>query len=160
MERTHLILDLLKSQPASLQYERTMFISYLDDEIMVARDETGAPDIMYRIPMQEAQKLTGGGPMGTNDPFEDAAQAIEDAVEDTGNAVIGMMERASEDFNAAMSSAEAAAKSMEDSVKSMEETAKSVVEGTSEDSLLDSKGKEDSEEDTSTSPTKQTPKKK
>jgi len=35
--------------PASLQYDRRMYISYLDDDLMIARDETGAPDVLYRI---------------------------------------------------------------------------------------------------------------
>lgn len=39
----------LSLQPASLQYERRMYISYLDDDLMIARDETGAPDVLYRI---------------------------------------------------------------------------------------------------------------
>lgn len=35
-------------QPKPLQYERTVYITYLDEDLMIARDETGSPDILVR----------------------------------------------------------------------------------------------------------------
>merc|ERR1712046_151818 len=35
--------------PEALRYERLLFITYVDEELMVVRDETGAPDILRRI---------------------------------------------------------------------------------------------------------------
>merc|ERR1712046_437477 len=34
--------------PEALRYERLLFITYVDEELMVVRDETGAPDILKR----------------------------------------------------------------------------------------------------------------
>ncbi|CAN0114515.1 unnamed protein product [Ectocarpus sp. 12 AP-2014] len=34
--------------PARIQPRRTLYITYLDDDIMIARDDTGAPDLLVR----------------------------------------------------------------------------------------------------------------
>ncbi|CAM9221909.1 unnamed protein product, partial [Hapterophycus canaliculatus] len=34
--------------PARIQPRRTLYITYLDDDIMIARDDTGAPDLLIR----------------------------------------------------------------------------------------------------------------
>merc|ERR1712046_498744 len=34
--------------PEALRYERLLFITYVDEELMVVRDETGAADILRR----------------------------------------------------------------------------------------------------------------
>jgi hypothetical protein len=35
-------------QPELLKWERLLFVTYLDMNVMVVRDETGAPDILVR----------------------------------------------------------------------------------------------------------------
>ncbi|KAG0630448.1 hypothetical protein M758_1G178600 [Ceratodon purpureus] len=46
--------------PLTGSYERQLLISYLDEEIMVARDESGVPDILYKIqaPIQTVETVT------------------------------------------------------------------------------------------------------
>ncbi|CAM9939816.1 unnamed protein product, partial [Phaeothamnion confervicola] len=34
--------------PAALQRPRMLFITYLDDDVMIARDGAGAPDLLVR----------------------------------------------------------------------------------------------------------------
>jgi hypothetical protein len=34
--------------PAPLQLKRTLFITYLDDDIIIARDNSGSPDLLVR----------------------------------------------------------------------------------------------------------------
>jgi len=36
------------SLPSQARYERTLYVTYLDDELMIARDETGTPDVLMR----------------------------------------------------------------------------------------------------------------
>ena len=43
--------------PANLKYERTLYITYLDDDTLVVRDDSGAPDVWVRVggaPVAEA----------------------------------------------------------------------------------------------------------
>jgi len=35
-------------QPDALKWERLLFVTYLDETMMVVRDETGAPDVLMR----------------------------------------------------------------------------------------------------------------
>merc|ERR1712182_150969 len=36
------------SLPSQARYERTLYVTYLDDELMIARDDTGTPDVLLR----------------------------------------------------------------------------------------------------------------
>merc|ERR1719311_1833913 len=36
------------SLPSQARYERTLYVTYLDDELMIARDDTGTPDVLMR----------------------------------------------------------------------------------------------------------------
>mmetsp|Transcript_7607 Transcript_7607/g.18248 ORF Transcript_7607/g.18248 Transcript_7607/m.18248 type:complete len:425 (-) Transcript_7607:59-1333(-) len=79
--------------PASLQYERTMFISYLDDDMMVARDETGAPDILFRIPTEEADK--GDADFFKDDPIGSQIASVptpQDVMSDVQDAAAAAVE--------------------------------------------------------------------
>lgn len=38
--------------PEALQYSRLLFVTYLDEDLMVARDETGVPEILVRKSME------------------------------------------------------------------------------------------------------------
>ena len=37
------------SLPAPLRFERNLYITYLDDELLIARDETGSPDVFTKV---------------------------------------------------------------------------------------------------------------
>lgn len=108
--------------PASLQYERTMFISYLDEDLMIARDETGAPDVLYKIPPPDADNV----PQNKSAEEVPTAAAVApeslidtepvDADESTARAgaepkepeeaMVEVMDAAEESFGEAMSAAE------------------------------------------------------
>jgi hypothetical protein len=38
--------------PQELQYSRNLYVTYLDDELLVVRDETGVPEILFRKEME------------------------------------------------------------------------------------------------------------
>lgn len=84
-------------QPASLQYERVMFISYLDEDMMIARDETGAPDILFRITNDTSgsrdQKKAAEEDFFSEDPIVASAETAEETVfeqaETAVNGVVG-----------------------------------------------------------------------
>ncbi|KAK3289084.1 hypothetical protein CYMTET_3468 [Cymbomonas tetramitiformis] len=44
--------------PEALKYERLLFITYLDEDMMVARDDTGAPDILVRTSALIVDEIT------------------------------------------------------------------------------------------------------
>lgn len=52
--------------PPPLRYSRSLFVTYIDDELLVVRDESGCPEILTRIPQISA----------------DAVAPLESAVED------------------------------------------------------------------------------
>lgn len=51
--------------PARLQPRRTLYITYLDDDIMIARDDTGAPDLLIR--KQKDFRFNTGTPSTSED---------------------------------------------------------------------------------------------
>jgi len=36
--------------PANLRTERVFYITYLDEDLLISRDESGTPDVLYRVP--------------------------------------------------------------------------------------------------------------
>ena len=53
------------SLPSQARYERTLYVTYLDDELMIARDETGTPDVLMR-----RSATPSGGPADASPPSE------------------------------------------------------------------------------------------
>ncbi|CAM9667597.1 unnamed protein product [Ectocarpus fasciculatus] len=51
--------------PARIQPRRTLYITYLDDDIMIARDDTGAPDLLVR--KQKDFRFNDGTPSTSED---------------------------------------------------------------------------------------------
>eukprot|EP00752_Nemacystus_decipiens_P006284 g5665.t1 len=51
--------------PARVQPRRTLYITYLDDDIMIARDDTGAPDLLIR--KQKDFRFNTGTPSTSED---------------------------------------------------------------------------------------------
>ncbi|KAK3268560.1 hypothetical protein CYMTET_22945 [Cymbomonas tetramitiformis] len=47
-----------EAEPEALKYERLLFIAYLDEDMMVARDDTGAPDILVRTSALVVDEIT------------------------------------------------------------------------------------------------------
>ena len=45
--------------PDALQYSRLLYITYLDDDLMVARDESGVPEILVRKEKEFLDSFTG-----------------------------------------------------------------------------------------------------
>jgi hypothetical protein len=70
-----------------------MFISYLDKDLMIARDATGAPDVLFRIPADvelAAKKETDR--IIKEDPINKAIEGIHDAKEDVVDSAITVVE--------------------------------------------------------------------
>ena len=42
--------------PAQLRAERVFYITYLDENLLISRDESGTPDILYRVPSSSRAK--------------------------------------------------------------------------------------------------------
>lgn len=78
--------------PASLQYERVMFISYLDEDLMISRDETGAADVLFRVPAEEEEAAKEEMErIIAEDPIADATEAIKNAADDAAESVKGVV---------------------------------------------------------------------
>jgi len=90
--------------PASFQYERRMFISYLDEDLMVARDETGTADILFRMTEEESDKLVVSESVPAEDPFSEAVESIEKLVSDAGEAASGLISQMSAELEDARES--------------------------------------------------------
>ena len=51
LRETHVELDAFGrtfNLPAALQYTRQMYVSYVDDDLLIVKDESGIPDILLR----------------------------------------------------------------------------------------------------------------
>ena len=51
LRETHTEVDVFGrtfNLPAALQYTRQMYVSYVDDELLIVKDESGIPDILLR----------------------------------------------------------------------------------------------------------------
>ena len=73
-------------QPASLQYERVMFISYLDEDLMISRDESGAADVLFRVATEEEQEMER---VVAEDPVAAVAKGLKFAADDAAEFVAG-----------------------------------------------------------------------
>ena len=50
--------------PANLRYSRKLFVTYLDEDILVMRDESGVPDVLLRKGSPEGAVLPSEGVPG------------------------------------------------------------------------------------------------
>ena len=50
--------------PANLRYSRKLFVTYLDEDILVMRDESGVPDVLLRKGAPEGADLPDEGVPG------------------------------------------------------------------------------------------------
>ena len=57
--------------PANLRYSRKLYVTFLDDELMIMRDESGVPDVLLRKGAPEGAPTVDEGVPSTDD--EDAA---------------------------------------------------------------------------------------
>ena len=55
--------------PANLRYERTLYVTYLDDELLVCRDDSGVPEVLLRKGSPEGAPASGD---------EDVPDVVED----------------------------------------------------------------------------------
>ena len=58
------------SLPSQARYERTLYVTYLDDELMIARDETGTPDVLMRRPGSSTGSDSGSASASPEEPTE------------------------------------------------------------------------------------------
>ena len=61
------------SLPAALQYTRRMYVSYVDDELLVVKDESGIPDILLRKAKPDFIAPDEGVPSTDNDDLAPGA---------------------------------------------------------------------------------------
>ena len=57
--------------PQQLQYSRLLFITYLDDDLLVVRDDTGVPEILFR--KEKEFPLSEGEPSSADDDISPGA---------------------------------------------------------------------------------------
>ena len=53
--------------PANLRYSRKLFVTYLDDDLLITRDESGVPDVLLRKGAPEGVDLPSEGVPSTDD---------------------------------------------------------------------------------------------
>lgn len=59
--------------PETVQYTRLLFVTYLDEDLMVVRDDTGVPEIMVRKDMSFQEADTPGEPSSADDDLAPGA---------------------------------------------------------------------------------------
>lgn len=61
--------------PAALQYARKLYVTYVDDDLLVVRDESGAPDVLLRVGQPEGAPLPDEGVPSADEASDDAPGA-------------------------------------------------------------------------------------
>jgi len=59
--------------PEALQYSRLLFVTYLDDDLLVVRDETGVPEILVRKEASFQSSEATGEPSSADDDLAPGA---------------------------------------------------------------------------------------
>ena len=57
--------------PKQLQYSRLLFVTYLDDDLLVVRDETGVPEVLLR--KEKEFQMSEGEPSSADDDLAPGA---------------------------------------------------------------------------------------
>ena len=61
--------------PGPLNYKRDIIVTYLDDDLLVVRDESGAPDVLLRVGQPEGAPLPDEGVPSADEASDDAPGA-------------------------------------------------------------------------------------
>ena len=65
------------SLPAPLRFERNLYITYLDDELLIARDETGSPDVFTKVlAVEEPEPEQGEAPAAEEPEAEEPVPVV------------------------------------------------------------------------------------